>query len=128
MARDIKFRIWNPGTKSIDYVGMIIPDWVNYTVDTVPFPSIMQYTGLKDVKGKEIYEGDIVQGTSTQHETGWANIPLYFLAIVTFKDGAFKFEMGNAEFLSILENKVEVVGNIFENPEFMCHTENKGGT
>ena len=74
---------------------------------------IMQYTGLKDKNGKEIYEGDIVQDFQK------------FNADVKFMNGAFKYCSSDGcpvEFLnivSIMEDKLEVIGNIYENPELL---------
>jgi uncharacterized phage protein (TIGR01671 family) len=66
---------------------------------------LMQYTGLKDKNGKEIYEGDIVNGT---HRFG----------LVIFKDaGFFVYDEHLDE--SVEEDEIEVIGNIYENPELL---------
>lgn len=70
---------------------------------------IMQYTGLKDKNGKEIYEGDI--GTDINDD----------MYEVRFDDGAFVvIRDGNViEPLSEVESYMEVIGNIYENPELI---------
>lgn len=71
---------------------------------------IMQYTGLKDKNGKEIYEGDIVECDDV-------------ISVIEFKDG--KFQMITSEFQGQSPvyqerlNRFEVIGNIHENPELM---------
>lgn len=71
---------------------------------------LMQYTGLKDKNGKEIYEGDIlitkdIEGgkykTFVTHENG-----MFLSGEESLYDDVFLFE-------------AEVVGNIYENPELL---------
>lgn len=73
---------------------------------------LMQYTGLKDVNGKEIYEGDIVKFTLTD---GFSYVTLED-GVVTYELGAFYVVNDLAEYLisDINTNKVEVIGNEFE--------------
>lgn len=115
--REIKFRAWNPYTKSMYF----------YDVDTLSCmpsqckPFLMQFTGLKDKNGKEIYEGDVVRANS------WANSIIVFGKIGY--DGewngltGYALEIWGADnnFYELQyhfdPNKLEVIGNIYENPE-----------
>lgn len=81
---------------------------------------VMQYTGLKDKNGKEIYEGDIL--LYSHKAVGQLK------RVVTYKCGAFGIE-GKVKgthiiFGNILESEREVIGNIYENPELLESEEN----
>ena len=74
---------------------------------------LMQFTGLKDKNGKEIYEGDIIcpdknnQNEKTVGSVEWHEQLACF--IVRYKDGT-----GWKSFI-----EMEVIGNIYENPELL---------
>ena len=129
--REIKFRAWDKdrkcffpcivGNTDIKDNNWICPltfgevngvkDW--YHNDTC---EVMQYTGLKDKNGKEIYEGDIVKV--------WEPFNVSQVAVVKFNDGCFDIVGKTLTFRDYLKcfvaNKsIEVIGNIYENPELL---------
>ena len=73
---------------------------------------LMQYTGLKDNNGKEIYEGDLI---NEPEEYGSIFNPWK----VIWEDNAF-FGLEGYDYEAQLEwDKFEVIGNIYENPELL---------
>jgi len=90
-------------------------------IDNQPKPEryiLMQYTGLKDTHGTEIYEGDILD-IRTFYESSK-------LGQVEFADGAFVFDDGGYGYLGDVishSDVIEVVGNIYES-EYLI--KNKG--
>ena len=67
--------------------------------------TVGQYTGLKDKNGKNIFEGDILSIWNDRND------------VVVFEDGAFIME--DTEIPMRFAIKFEVIGNIYDNPEFM---------
>lgn len=91
------------------------------------FP-LMQYAGLKDKHGKEIWEGDVVKylesGGFSCEEEGWEERGgAERMAVVRFIDGQFwpRAHLHSCEdgFYSWRLFNFEVVGNIYENPELL---------
>ena len=78
---------------------------------------LMQSTGLKDKNGKEIFEEDIVKFTITN---GFDYVVDEF-GTVKYKLGAFYILNGLTEYIisDIHIDEIEVVGNIYENPELL---------
>ncbi|WP_040194772.1 YopX family protein [Clostridium culturomicium] len=129
--REIKFRVWDIINKRILNYGEImhLPMWEVFpgTPEQRAF-NVMQYTGLKDKHGKEIYEGDVVKYTlkSYYNKTVTEMIPVTW---GSYSDGGEYVDnvecwMIRYKSLSdICDNKynqsVEVIGNIYENPELL---------
>jgi len=129
--REIKFRAWIGTHKLMFQVReMIIPDGLNeagmqeiaatdnYSIVRPMHyiqPILMQYTGLHDKNGKEIYEGDIL----VPYETGNKHTVIFELgAFALSRHDGWRQLINHASDNNgiILE---EVIGNIYENPELL---------
>ncbi|KKL84776.1 hypothetical protein LCGC14_1961420, partial [marine sediment metagenome] len=69
---------------------------------------LMQFTGLKDKNGKEIFEGDILKYENRNYEVSWME-----------DDGGFFAWLYGYSIQGGLFLWTEVIGNIYENPELL---------
>ena len=123
--REIKFRAWDKTSKHMimDYVhvglyGELYTTCFHssaYSDSGCPDLVLMQYTGLKDKNGKEIYEGDIIQTIScdgiklSKFQVKWNND---FNKWEKIRQDGEIYDMDKIS----EENKI-TIGNIYENPE-----------
>ncbi|WP_273931966.1 YopX family protein [Lacticaseibacillus paracasei] len=128
MKREIKFRAWDnlenrwyeptfEGYRGkIEEImlsprGRLTMRTMTELIDESMFPNrfeLMQYTGLKDKNGREIYEGDIVK-----NEYGK-------VMDIQYDPRSAAFGVGDYYFGTIGSGKIiEVIGNIFENPKLL---------
>lgn len=124
--REIKFRAWDKGKKIFlpqdsfavltdHYAGplfVMVKDFENYRDGEFGYQNdfeLMQYTGLKDKNGVEIYEGDILD-----FHNG-------YIQVIHFYDGCFRLK--DNPYQSNYEHGL-VIGNVYQNPELLNNKDN----
>lgn len=125
--REIKFRAWDKEKKKMivepplrNSYGKWIVEYEDVIKENI---ELMQFTGLLDKNGKEIYEGDVLSPT---REHKFKQPPIGLKCVVVWDEHYLTFSnlkdnVGDGEYLLCESTKKhwEVIGNIYENPELL---------
>lgn len=129
MNREIKFRAWDKDRQKMFYILTDIHALITGEITRVKWCTseidegwctnfdLMQYTGLKDKNGNEIYEGDILQDTYPHLGEKY---------YVYFEEGLFRImrSFDNTDLTHKIKNEFNpnIIGNIYENPVILDET------
>lgn len=125
--REIKFRVWDEENDEMVYEAGITPEGIPYTIPShsesfdqfnyYPHCHKMQYSGLKDKNGVEVYHKDIVD---------WIDGEYSFRAVVELDYWQWYLKGINpidnydiADYTDKDQTDLVVVGNLFQNPELL---------
>jgi uncharacterized phage protein (TIGR01671 family) len=126
MGREIKFRAWDKVLKAM-------VDWDGIHSTSIPYLlsaeyEVMQYTGLKDKNGVEIYEGDVIDAFYIDDHPNldmagtylWTGPVHYEQSLCTYQIKSHYNGVGFLAQISKSNCKNYVVqGNIYANPELL---------
>lgn len=110
MSRVIRMRAWSPENQKMYEVNVFNCNWNKGQIVIKKSDTLMQFTGLLDKNGVEVFEGDIIKDDNTTFEVEWYLAKWHFKRIT----GAYQYpnESARAVFM-------EVVGNIHQHPHLL---------
>ncbi|HEY9826377.1 MAG TPA: YopX family protein [Stenomitos sp.] len=122
MNRIIKFRAWekpvlennSDGSNGLGFAGRMWVDndpkfWASCMMNQKDEYVLMQFTGLLDKNGKEIYEGDVVRRSDKN-----------YVGEVRYQNARYEIQYDcHHEDFNAKPNYYVVLGNIYENPELL---------
>jgi uncharacterized phage protein (TIGR01671 family) len=115
--REIKFRAWDKG-RMIEPMGLLMRDAPQWLDKLSSEAILMQYTGLHDKNGKEIWEGDILIDHKRKYICSWKKEETAFVIYGEdkYKNTTIGHRAGSGKWV---QRYFVVIGNIYENPELI---------
>lgn len=137
MSREIKFRAWDKNDRKMFYSNKEVTVWAgglepSINTDNGKIMSdfeLMQFTGLRDKNGKEIYESDLVKWDDRSNGKYWRVAVVKINPDIQFDiiknslhalstEFPHTFYYGNFIYADT-ENHLEIIGNIYENENLL---------
>jgi uncharacterized phage protein (TIGR01671 family) len=125
-TREIRFRAWDKEKhRMLDWTAINTWTFGNLLADSKNgLKPLMQYTGLKDVEGKEIYEGDIVKWGDhcvECHENPVRIAEVRFAPDIQFdvRNVDYIFKFGRFAYQDT-DKHLEIIGNVYEHPHLFA--------
>lgn len=133
MNRPIKFRAWDKNRKTIFNLFAVSSRGEILAAKKVNFGKaqdinnencvLMQFTGLHDKNGKEIYEGDIIKTKKEFNPYTGLKSDIYGGMTYEVKNNGWKFYLEPTSIYDPCLKSCEIIGNIYENPELLTPQE-----
>lgn len=79
--------------------------------------TVGQFTGMKDKNGAAVWEGDIVRYRWTDER--YKKNPRYCIEAINYRNNSARFQAGDIYHEDLWAPKLEVIGNIYDNPELL---------
>lgn len=115
--RKLEFRAYAPDHDGVHY--SVINNVINLDIAELPAPILIegrlaifvQYTGVKDINGKKIFEGDICEFLSEYLNPK--------VGIIRYRADSADFRLYNStrNYTFVIATNLKILGNVFQNPE-----------
>src|SRR5689334_10237792 len=136
--REIRFRVWNEAAKEMIILDLFQANcyeqdfilrnreaneresWIDDNACDIKWP-IMQFTGMKDKNGNDLYDGDLVKDGSVEYQYIYGVYwhPQFQWSLKIMENNQFVGTLKDPEYTVPEEMKLELLGNIYQNKDLL---------